>query len=98
MQQVASLESHCAVGIRRPINFPPPCEQTMRKASLMVVTILSSLAGPWAASALTLTSPDIKLCAKISDGQVFDGLGSSGRNISPALNWSEAPGGQELRG
>jgi len=45
-----------------------------------------------------LTSPDIKPGATIADEQVFNGFGCSGKNISPALQWSgRAQRGQELR-
>ncbi|MGB5080324.1 MAG: YbhB/YbcL family Raf kinase inhibitor-like protein [Burkholderiales bacterium] len=39
----------------------------------------------------TLTSPDIRGNGPISLEQVFNGFGCSGRNISPALEWSGAP-------
>jgi len=39
-----------------------------------------------------LTSPDIKPNGPIALEQVFNGFGCSGRNISPALGWSGAPG------
>jgi Raf kinase inhibitor-like YbhB/YbcL family protein len=44
-----------------------------------------------AAQALTLTSPDVKTGARIADEQVFSGCG--GKNVSPALSWSDAPKG-----
>jgi Raf kinase inhibitor-like YbhB/YbcL family protein len=40
-----------------------------------------------------LTSPDIANGGKISAAQVFNAFGCSGRNISPALSWSNAPAG-----
>ena len=46
-----------------------------------------------AASALTLTSPDVKPGAKLADEQVFNSFGCAGKNVSPALNWSGAPKG-----
>ena len=49
--------------------------------------------GVSSAQALSLTSPDIKPGAKIADEQVFNAFGCSGKNISPALNWSGAPKG-----
>ena len=45
------------------------------------------------AQALSLTSPDIKPGARITDEQVFNSFGCAGKNISPALNWSGAPKG-----
>jgi Raf kinase inhibitor-like YbhB/YbcL family protein len=63
----------------------------MRRTRFIVLTILGSLAGPWPASALTLTSPDIRPGAKISMSRSSIGFGCSGLNISPALYWSGAP-------
>jgi Raf kinase inhibitor-like YbhB/YbcL family protein len=53
------------------------------------------LAGAASAGAaqLSITSPDIKPGARIADEQVANGFGCSGKNISPALNWSGAPKG-----
>jgi Raf kinase inhibitor-like YbhB/YbcL family protein len=45
------------------------------------------------ACALSLTSPDIKPGARIADEQVFNSMGCSGKNVSPALSWSGAPKG-----
>jgi len=59
--------------------------------SLLALTAyLGSIA---AASALSLTSPDIKPNAKIADEQVFNAFGCTGKNVSPALSWSGAPKG-----
>ena len=44
-------------------------------------------------SAFQLTSPTIKPGAMLSDAQVFNGMGCTGRNMSPALKWSGAPAG-----
>ena len=54
---------------------------------------LTLLANASAAQALSLTSPDIKPGATIADEQVFNSFGCTGKNISPALNWSGAPKG-----
>ncbi|MGA2041931.1 MAG: YbhB/YbcL family Raf kinase inhibitor-like protein [Roseiarcus sp.] len=51
------------------------------------------LLGASAANALTLTSPDVKPGAKIADEQVFNQMSCTGKNVSPALNWSGAPKG-----
>jgi hypothetical protein len=40
-----------------------------------------------------LTSSDIADGKKIPEAQVFNGFGCSGRNLSPALSWSNAPAG-----
>lgn len=40
-----------------------------------------------------LTSPDIKEGQTIAAAQVFKGMGCTGQNISPALEWTGAPAG-----
>ena len=45
------------------------------------------------AQSFTLSSPDIKDGATIANDQVFKGTGCAGKNISPALSWSDAPKG-----
>jgi Raf kinase inhibitor-like YbhB/YbcL family protein len=40
-----------------------------------------------------LESPSIKPGAMLTDAQVFNGFGCSGKNVSPALKWSGAPKG-----
>lgn len=59
-----------------------------RFLATLAVGLFSSVG---AASALTLTSPDIKPGATISDEQVFNSFGCTGKNVSPALSWSGAP-------
>ncbi len=41
----------------------------------------------------TLTSPTIKPGDFLNDEQVFNGFGCSGKNLSPALNWTTGPAG-----
>ena len=38
-----------------------------------------------------LTSPSIKPGSMLTDAQVFNGFGCTGKNMSPALKWSGAP-------
>ncbi|MEO8524774.1 MAG: YbhB/YbcL family Raf kinase inhibitor-like protein, partial [Caldimonas sp.] len=45
------------------------------------------------AAGFTLSSPTIKPGSMLTDAQVFNGFGCSGKNISPALSWSGAPAG-----
>jgi Raf kinase inhibitor-like YbhB/YbcL family protein len=45
------------------------------------------------AAGFTLSSPTIKPNSKLGMNQVFNGFGCTGKNISPALNWSGAPKG-----
>ena len=46
-----------------------------------------------AAGAFTLQSPQVKPNSTIAEAQVFKGFDCEGGNISPALNWSNAPAG-----
>jgi Raf kinase inhibitor-like YbhB/YbcL family protein len=41
----------------------------------------------------TLVSPDIGEGKTMSENQVFNGMGCKGKNLSPELHWSGAPGG-----
>src|SRR5208282_3557061 len=68
-------------------------DNAMRKLAFVSGMLLAGLAGVGAAHALSLTSPDIKPNAKIADEQVFNGWDCTGKNVSPALNWSGAPNG-----
>jgi len=65
----------------------------MQNMFLMAAVIVGGMASAGAASAFTLTSSDIKPGATISDEQVANVFGCSGKNVSPALNWSGAPKG-----
>lgn len=40
-----------------------------------------------------LTSAEIAAGQKIADAQVFNGFGCSGKNVSPSLDWTNAPPG-----
>jgi len=40
-----------------------------------------------------LSCPTIKPGATLPDAQVFNGMGCTGKNLSPALKWSGAPSG-----
>ena len=65
----------------------------MRTFALLTGLTVCGLGVANAASALTLTSPDIKPSGKIALEQVFNSFGCAGQNISPALSWSGAPKG-----
>jgi Raf kinase inhibitor-like YbhB/YbcL family protein len=54
---------------------------------------LAASLGSTAAWAFELTSPDIAPGAKISEEYVYNGFGCTGKNVSPTLKWSGAPGG-----
>lgn len=54
---------------------------------LLTASVLANAGG------FTLASPTIKPNGKLGQEQVFNGFGCSGKNISPALKWSNAPAG-----
>ena len=45
------------------------------------------------AAGFSLDLPTIKVNGTLSDAQVFNGFGCTGKNISPAIKWSGAPSG-----
>lgn len=61
--------------------------------SLAVSAALLACALNAQGAGFTLSSPTIKPGGSLSDAQVFNGFGCSGKNISPALSWSGAPAG-----
>src|SRR6266516_4466713 len=65
------------------------------KRPAVLAALGRSLFGASAANAqsMSLTSTDLKEGATIANEQVFKGFGCTGSNVSPALNWSGAPGG-----
>jgi len=48
---------------------------------------------PRAQGHFKVTAPDLEAKGRITAAHVFNGMGCSGQNISPALNWSNAPAG-----
>jgi Raf kinase inhibitor-like YbhB/YbcL family protein len=65
----------------------------MRSTAFATGLLLAGVTCVGTASALELTSPDIKQGARISDEQAANIMGCPGKNISPALSWSGAPKG-----
>src|SRR5271154_4024614 len=63
----------------------------MRKSGCVALLLSAWVGSAVGASALTLTSPDVKEGGTIADEQVFDSFGCAGKSISPALTWSGAP-------
>ncbi|SCK52400.1 hypothetical protein VAR608DRAFT_5292 [Variovorax sp. HW608] len=61
----------------------------LRSASLAAT--LAACATLSQAAGFVLTSPDIKPGSTLTDAQVSNDFGCTGRNISPALKWSGAP-------
>jgi len=65
-----------------------------RSRSLTLAAALATLTiGSAHAAGFTLASPTIKPGSTLSEAQVFNGFGCTGKNVSPTLKWSGAPAG-----
>lgn len=62
----------------------------IRISLIVFFCVISSVAS---AGDFTLASPTIKPGASLTDDQVFNGFGCSGKNQSPALQWTAGPAG-----
>lgn len=58
-------------------------------SALLLLTFLSASA--FAGETFTISSPKLKDGEKMGMDQVFSGFGCTGKNISPALEWKNAP-------
>ncbi|MBL8318478.1 MAG: YbhB/YbcL family Raf kinase inhibitor-like protein [Burkholderiaceae bacterium] len=71
----------------------------MRRTTLIRTATALSLAGllaaapAHAAGGFTLASPSIKPGSMLTEAQVFNGFGCTGKNVSPALEWKNPPKG-----
>lgn len=69
----------------------------MKFKTLAVMTALATflLSGTALAksAAFTLSSPQVANGGKLADAQVFNSFGCTGQNISPKLEWKNAPAG-----
>lgn len=65
----------------------------MKAMTLLMLGALTSISVH--AADFKLSSADIKAGATLSNDQVFNGFGCSGKNISPALSWRGAPAGTQ---
>ncbi len=63
------------------------------KMATMAAGLALGLCVSGAASALTLSSPDVKNHGTVPDEQVFNSFSCTGKNVSPALSWKGAPAG-----
>ena len=61
----------------------------MKKVYLIMVLIVVFCSGNLFAQEFTLKSDDLK--GQLTDTQVYAGFGCSGKNVSPALKWHDAP-------
>jgi Raf kinase inhibitor-like YbhB/YbcL family protein len=58
--------------------------------SILSIFFVLAIAPTYAAD-FRLTSPAIQEQGKMTDEQVFSGMGCSGKNVSPELHWDNAP-------
>lgn len=87
--------------IRRSIEMNDRAFDRARGALLAGVMLAGGVAGAAYAQAghtavkepFALSSPDISNGKQISEAQVFNSFGCSGRNVSPALSWKHVPDG-----
>ncbi|MEN9886637.1 MAG: hypothetical protein RL758_1215 [Pseudomonadota bacterium] len=63
----------------------------MRQLSFACFLSSALLMMPALASEFKLSSPSIAPGSTLSNAHVFKGFGCTGENISPALNWTQAP-------
>ena len=61
------------------------------KKALLCLLIAGGLS--MSAQAMTLTSPTVENGQSLQNAQSFNGWGCSGKNLSPALSWSDIPAG-----
>jgi Raf kinase inhibitor-like YbhB/YbcL family protein len=62
-------------------------------ASALAAGVMMCAAQAQTTGAFTLTSSDIANGKKIPEAQAFNSFGCTGRNVSPALSWSNVPAG-----
>jgi Raf kinase inhibitor-like YbhB/YbcL family protein len=63
----------------------------MGKTAVLAAALLAWAGGAFGAAGLTLTSPDVAPQSKIATEQLGNCNGVGGKNISPALAWSDVP-------
>jgi len=68
-------------------------KKTPFTSSIAIAAVLAGAPLGATAAGFTLASPTIKPGSTLSDAQVFNGFGCTGKNVSPALKWSGAPKG-----
>ena len=65
----------------------------MKKGAIIFATIIFLALQNAHAADFKLISPQMKEGGRFSNEQVFNGFGCTGKNISPALQWKDAPKG-----
>jgi Raf kinase inhibitor-like YbhB/YbcL family protein len=69
--------------------------ETGMKGLIFIVSLIMGMfaVNIAAAGELSLSSPQLEPGGRLGDTQVFSGFGCTGKNISPALHWKDAPDG-----
>lgn len=65
----------------------------MRRSNISIIFVIFLASTVVQAGAFTLSSPIIKPDSFLTEEQVFDGFGCTGKNQSPALKWEAIPQG-----
>ena len=65
--------------------------QTVFRTAIIAAAVSAFSSAGAQGGKLTLTSPDIKAGGTIPSAHVFNGMGCTGNNVSPALAWTGAP-------
>ncbi len=65
----------------------------MNRTLALAATATLMFAVPAQAAGFKLASPTVKPGSTLTEAQVFNGFGCTGKNVSPALEWSGAPAG-----
>jgi hypothetical protein len=68
-------------------------ESEMFKARFLLLIVFCLISVTAIADEFTLTSPSVEPGGFLGNEQVYDGFGCSGRNRSPALDWTAGPEG-----
>jgi Raf kinase inhibitor-like YbhB/YbcL family protein len=65
----------------------------MKKIALLATVAAAILAMPAQAAEFKITVGGLSDGAKVPDANVFQGFGCTGKNLSPAISWTEPPEG-----
>jgi len=92
--ELAGLHARCVPiqRVRGIMHVPHDPEMSMMRSLLCAALTLAAPAMAHAAG-FKLESPTVKAGSTLTEAQVFNGFGCTGKNVSPALKWSGAPPG-----
>jgi Raf kinase inhibitor-like YbhB/YbcL family protein len=83
---------HAAINIEVEESINMRARIRLQSAIAAALLATCTLSGAMTA-AFSIESPTIKPGGALSSAQVFNGMGCTGKNISPALQWKDAPSG-----